>query len=113
MNAAFPGTLFAVNENVPAQRTAGGILLAGFQLQFVYPAADGYVSITFLFGETIGPFTARLMEWVHETGFCDEAMRDNDWEGFGLALFIDTDAPAYMLEAEAAIADIQPFVART
>ena len=48
-------------------------------LQFVYPALDGYVSITLLFGEMIGPFTYRLMEWVHEEGHCDAAMRDWDW----------------------------------
>ena len=43
------------------------------------PAKDGYVSITHLFGSTIGPATRRLMEWVHECGFCDEATRDKDW----------------------------------
>ena len=32
------------------------------------PARDGYVSITFLFGSAIGPFTRPLMDCVHERG---------------------------------------------
>jgi len=42
-------------------------------------AKDGYVSITHLFGTTVGPATRRLMEWVYDCGFCDEATRDKDW----------------------------------
>jgi crotonobetainyl-CoA:carnitine CoA-transferase CaiB-like acyl-CoA transferase len=45
------------------------------------------VSITFIFGTAVGPFTGRLMTWVHEEGFCDAATRDKDWiRFFGLML---------------------------
>ena len=58
MQAGIPGVLLAPNDNPEAQRTAGGILAGPIHLQFVYPALDGYVSITLLFGTMIGPFTA-------------------------------------------------------
>lgn len=50
---------------------------------FVCPAADGYVSITFYFDNTIGPFSARLVEWMCEEGACDPHLRARDWVGYG------------------------------
>lgn len=66
----------------PAQRCAGGSRMGPFVIRFVYPAIDGHVSITHVFGSTIGPASARLMVVVCEEGFCDEALRDVDWVGF-------------------------------
>ncbi len=103
MQAGIPGVLLVPNDNPPAQRTAGGILFGGAHLQFVYPTLDGYVSITLLFGEMIGPYTRRLMEWVHEEGHCDAAMRDWDWEGFGLRLATVPEGAAELEAAKAAI----------
>src|SRR5262249_30673197 len=65
------------------RRLAGGIKHGGFTLRFVFPARDGHVAIAFLFGSAIGPFARRLMEWVHEEGFCDAATRDKDWIRYG------------------------------
>ena len=45
------------------------------------------MSVTFLFGASMGPFTRHLMEWVHEEGFCDEATRDKDWIDYGVMLY--------------------------
>ena len=67
-------------------RSGGGIKAGPIDLRFVWPAADGHVSITHVFGDAVGPYTSRLMDWVCEAGFCDEATRDKDWIGFGLAL---------------------------
>jgi crotonobetainyl-CoA:carnitine CoA-transferase CaiB-like acyl-CoA transferase len=67
---------------IDAQRTSGGVRLGPWSVRFVFPARDGHVSITFLFGPSVGPFTRRLMHWVHEEGFCDAAMRDQDWVGY-------------------------------
>jgi hypothetical protein len=53
----------------------------------MWPCADSYVSVTFLFGAAIGPFTRNLMHWVHEEGFCDQATRDKDWIGCTNLLF--------------------------
>ena len=68
------------------ERFGGGVRLGDLRLPLIYPASDGYVAISFVFGTAIGPFTARLMRWVHEAGFCDEAMRDTDWIGYGAEL---------------------------
>jgi crotonobetainyl-CoA:carnitine CoA-transferase CaiB-like acyl-CoA transferase len=61
------------------RRASGGARLGPLTSRIIWPVKDGYVSITFLFGSAIGPFTRRLMQWVYEEGFCDEATRDKDW----------------------------------
>ena len=68
------------------ERTAGGVVYGGIDVKLMWPCADGYVSVTFLFGAAIGPFTRRLMEWVHQEGFCDEATRDKDWLDYATML---------------------------
>src|SRR5215203_5084966 len=103
LQAAIPGVLLAPNDNPEAQRTSGGILTGPVHLQFVYPASDGYVSITLLFGTMIGPFTARLMAWVHDEGHCPAAMRDWDWPAFGLRLATAEEGPAELEAVKAAI----------
>jgi crotonobetainyl-CoA:carnitine CoA-transferase CaiB-like acyl-CoA transferase len=75
----------AVNEST-AQRIAGGIKAGDLRIRLTYPAKDGNVSITHLFGATIGPPTRRLMEYVFDEGFCDAATRDKDWIEYGLLL---------------------------
>jgi crotonobetainyl-CoA:carnitine CoA-transferase CaiB-like acyl-CoA transferase len=61
------------------RRAAGGFKIDSVMHKLVWPARDGYVAISFLFGSSVGPFTRRLMEVVCEEGFCDEATRDKDW----------------------------------
>jgi len=72
-----------------ASREAGGIRLAGLdtKVQLLWPCLDGQVSVTFLFGVSMGPFTRNLMEWICEEGFCDEATRDKDWIDYGTMLY--------------------------
>ena len=104
MQTAFPGIVHAPNQYPSTRRTSGGILILNFHLQFVYPAADGYVSITLLFGDTIGRFTARLMDWVHAEGCCDDDLAALDWVDFGLRLFTEPDvAPGQLEQTKAAI----------
>lgn len=75
----------AVNEST-VQRMAGGIVAGDIRIRLTYPAKDGHVSITHIFGATVGPATRRLMEYVYDNGFCDEATRDKDWVEYGLLL---------------------------
>ena len=75
----------AVNEST-VERIAGGIKTGELRIRLTYPAKDGHVSITHVFGATVGPATRRLMEYVHDEGFCDAATRDKDWVGYGLLL---------------------------
>ena len=63
-------------------RSAGGLVYGGVRIRLLYPAKDGFVSIAFLFGATIGAGTARLMQVIHEKGFCDAATRNKDWIGY-------------------------------
>lgn len=72
--------------DVPTMRAAGGVFFGGIDIRFVFPAKDGYVSITLLFGSVAGMFTGRLMNWVYEAGFIDEATRDKDWYGYTVLL---------------------------
>jgi crotonobetainyl-CoA:carnitine CoA-transferase CaiB-like acyl-CoA transferase len=69
------------------ERMAGGTKIGPLQIRLIWPAKDGYVSITFLFGSALSHFTRRLMEWIYEEGFCDAATRDKDWNAFGGELF--------------------------
>jgi crotonobetainyl-CoA:carnitine CoA-transferase CaiB-like acyl-CoA transferase len=76
--------------NAPrASRVAGGVRVGGIdaKVQLLWPCKDGQVSVTFLFGVAIAPFTQNLMDWVHEEGFCDEATRSKDWVEYGLMLY--------------------------
>ena len=63
-------------------RVGGGLKFGPLFVRFVYPCADGYVNITLLFGNVLGQFTRRLLEWMHEEGFVDEATRDKDWVSY-------------------------------
>jgi crotonobetainyl-CoA:carnitine CoA-transferase CaiB-like acyl-CoA transferase len=75
-------------NSVHAGRMAGGVRVGGIdtKVQLLWPCRDGQVSVTFLFGAALGPFTQNLMNWVHEEGFCDEATRSKDWIEYGLML---------------------------
>ncbi len=69
------------------ERISGGVKIGPIEIPLVWPAKDGFVAMTFLFGSALGVFTARLMRFVCEQGFCDEATRDKDWIAFGEQLF--------------------------
>jgi crotonobetainyl-CoA:carnitine CoA-transferase CaiB-like acyl-CoA transferase len=58
------------------------LIYGGVKLRLLYPAKDGFVSIAFLFGATIGAGTARLMQVIHERGFCDASTCNKDWIGY-------------------------------
>ena len=70
-----------------AQRTAGGVKTGGLDVRLLWPCKDGFASVTFLFGASIGPFTKRLMQWIYEEGYCDEATRDKDWLDYANLLY--------------------------
>ncbi len=70
----------------PPTRYAGGVLVEGLHVQLMWPCKDGHASVTFLFGAGFRAFTQRLMDWVHEEGFCDEATRDKNWAEYTMML---------------------------
>ena len=71
--AAQAYVLAAPLRSVVPRRSGGGARLGTYDAQFVWRCRDGYVAVTVLFGAALGPFTARLMAWIHEEGFCDLA----------------------------------------
>src|SRR4051812_22556489 len=80
---ASQGSVLADGVGVPSlTRTAGGARTGSMDIRLVYPAADGHVSITHVFGPIVGPRTAQLMAWACEEGHCDEYLRDRDWVNF-------------------------------
>ena len=84
---ATQGGVLATLVNAPTPiRTAGGAKVGVIDLRLVYPAADGWVSITHVFGEVIGPVTGRLMAWVHEEGFCSVEIAGKDWVNYPVLL---------------------------
>jgi crotonobetainyl-CoA:carnitine CoA-transferase CaiB-like acyl-CoA transferase len=87
------------------RRSGGGLRVGERRIRFVYPCKDGYVNFTFLFGNAIGPLTARFFAWMHEEGFADEALRDIHWPRFGVTLLGEGRSP----ELERATAAIEAF----
>ncbi|HAX04062.1 MAG TPA: hypothetical protein DCX77_00160, partial [Acidimicrobiaceae bacterium] len=88
----------------PIARAGGGIKAGEYIIRTVYPALDGFVSITFMFGEMLGPYSQRLMNWVHEEGFCDEATRDQNWIDFFMMIFAGEADAEDLYRAQDAIA---------
>ncbi|MBI5947252.1 MAG: CoA transferase [Chloroflexi bacterium] len=70
----------------PMVRRAGGYMHGGIFTRTTYPAKDGFVSISFLFGSTVGPATQRLVQWMYSEGGCDESVRDKDYVAMGARL---------------------------
>jgi crotonobetainyl-CoA:carnitine CoA-transferase CaiB-like acyl-CoA transferase len=68
------------------RRSAGGVKTGALTAQLLFPAKDGWISCTFLFGTALGVFTVKLMRYLAEQGWCDEATGHKDWIGFGAAL---------------------------
>ncbi|MAI79012.1 MAG: hypothetical protein CL917_08730 [Deltaproteobacteria bacterium] len=86
MMVATQGTVLSHGWNdAPPTRVSGGIQAGQYRLRFVYPCADGYVNLTFLFGH-LGEATTRFVDWMEEEGACSQAMRDEDWVAYGLRL---------------------------
>jgi len=84
---ATQATILAAPVGWPdVERRSGGLKLGPLEIKVIFPAKDGFVAVTLLFGSAVGPFTRRLMEVVHEAGFCDEATRDKDWIGYASLL---------------------------
>jgi crotonobetainyl-CoA:carnitine CoA-transferase CaiB-like acyl-CoA transferase len=65
------------------RRLAGGLKLGPLNLPVIWPAKDGFISMTFLFGSALGVFTRKLMHYICAQGFCDETTRDKDWIAYG------------------------------
>jgi crotonobetainyl-CoA:carnitine CoA-transferase CaiB-like acyl-CoA transferase len=77
--AAFSQPLVPALRTAGVKRESGGVRAGRFIARQVWPARDGYVVAVLWFGPAIGAATGRLMQCVHERGFCDATTRDTDW----------------------------------
>ncbi len=96
--------LATLNSSIGSERASGGLRVGPFSIRFIYPASDGYVSITHLFGPSFGPATRRLMQCLHEEGFCDAAMRDKDWIDYTMALLTGQESMEEFESVKSAVA---------
>ena len=76
------------------RRMSGGVKVGPFEFPLVWPASDGFIAMTFLFGSALGVFTTRLMNYICEQGMCDEATRDKDWIAYGEQLVSGAEPPS-------------------
>ncbi|MFN0088650.1 MAG: CoA transferase [Acidimicrobiales bacterium] len=74
-------------------RSGEGVNVGAFKVRWGYPAKDGEVSITLLFGAAFKEFTPRLFRWIWEEGFCDEETRDLPFEDLIVQLFAGQQPP--------------------
>jgi len=93
----------AANFETP-RRTGGGASVGPIDLRFVYPALDGYVSITHVFGDAIGVVTTRLMEWCVDEGFARPELAALDWINFATEIESGAVSVDTWEEAKAAVA---------
>lgn len=78
------------------RRLSGGAEVGPITLRIVYEALDGYISLVFLVGPTVGPYNTRLFQWMDEEGMCPDDFRDVDWIGFGAQLTSNPEAPGVL-----------------
>lgn len=71
----------------PLARSGGGVAVGPFRLRFIYECLDGYVNLTFLFGEPIGRATQRFFGWMDDQGFSNDAIRNENWVQYGAKIF--------------------------
>ncbi|MEM7338527.1 MAG: CoA transferase [Actinomycetota bacterium] len=70
----------ALCDNPAAQRSGGGLELLGtVRFRFVYECADGHVTLTFLPGVLVGPFTNKMLAWSAAEGDLDPDLAAIDW----------------------------------
>jgi crotonobetainyl-CoA:carnitine CoA-transferase CaiB-like acyl-CoA transferase len=87
------------------RRTAGGLRNGPIDVRMLFPARDGHVAVTFLFGSAIGPFSRRLMEYLYDEGACDAATRDKDWLRYSELLLSGEEPREEFERVKALIAD--------
>ena len=60
---------------------AGGFSIQGVDIPFIWPAADGYVSLTLALDPVNKPFLDRLLAFMVEEGHGAPGITDRDWVG--------------------------------
>ncbi len=61
------------------ERTGSGFRMVGVEFPFVWPCADGFVSLTVALDAGNMPFLTRLLTWMAEEGAIDPDLVATDW----------------------------------
>ncbi|MFN0089614.1 MAG: CoA transferase [Acidimicrobiales bacterium] len=85
-------------------RSGGGVVQGGAAFRFIYPCADGFVSVTLLFGSTFGEYSRRLFEVLVEEGCAEPSLLEQDCALFAVRLRSGEADPAELHTAQEAVA---------
>jgi len=88
--AAMHYGLFSVWGAEDPTRNGSHVRIGRVVSQFDFPAADGHITLTFLFGAAVGPFTNRFVQWMVEEGACDPRLGAMDFIDFDPAAELST-----------------------
>lgn len=94
---------FCLEPQEPQTRFSGGVRLGPLKIQYVHPCADGYVTVTFLFGAMVGPYSNRLMRWIYDEGGCSKKLRDEDFVSYANRVLEGEATPVILEEANETI----------
>ena len=86
ISASFHYCLFPAWGQPEVSRNGSHVRVGAIASRFDFPAADGFVTLTFLFGSAVGPFTNRLVAWMQEEGAVDNDLALIDyttWDATG------------------------------
>jgi crotonobetainyl-CoA:carnitine CoA-transferase CaiB-like acyl-CoA transferase len=89
--------------DVSPRRNGVAIALGGVRYRVIYPALDGWVSISLFFGPTFGDYSRRLIELLCAERLVDPAVLDRDFTTFGVELREGRRPPEDLDELNAAI----------
>lgn len=77
--AAFHYPLFPSWGAEEVTRNGSHVRIGKVASTFHFPAKDGTVTLTYLFGAAVGPFTNRFVEWMVDEGAIDPAFQSIDY----------------------------------
>jgi crotonobetainyl-CoA:carnitine CoA-transferase CaiB-like acyl-CoA transferase len=86
LGASLPSILNPPAGLPTPKRSGGGVFLGTLPVRWVYPTSDGHVVVSLLFGPMGGPFTRRLIEWMHEEGRCRDDTLKRDYVEFAIKI---------------------------
>ncbi len=86
ISASFHYCLYPAWGQNEVSRNGSHVRIGAVPSRFDFPAADGFITLTFLFGSAVGPFTNRLVAWMAEEGAVDADLANVDyttWDAAG------------------------------
>lgn len=88
----------------PAERTAYATALGPIKVRNQYQLADGWALVLPGILPPLAAFMQRLVQWLHESGHCEEWVLTEDWGAAGMKLATGAFPAAQWAELEAGIA---------